>query len=136
MLTALVAWAALAITGIWVAALPLAPAVAATLAVLFVSAWALRSQVFGGRRAGRILVWSSEGRWHYENPDGTVELLELSPVSRGFPGGALLVFQQTRSIRWALLMAGAHGSDELRRLRMRLNLDPPRSGNLQSAATI
>lgn len=126
-LTVLVAWLGLAIACVWSAALPVAVAVVVTVAALLLAVPALRSQVFGGRRAGTVLGWSAEGSWHCKGVGGTFQHLEVSPVSRVFPGGALLVFRPHSSVRWVLLLGRRGDGGALRRLRMRLNLERRRS---------
>lgn len=126
-IAALLAWIGLAVGCLWLAALPVAVAMGATVTVVALAVPAVSSQVFGGRRAGTVLDWSADGSWHCQRVDGTFQLLELSPVSRVFPGGALLVFRPRHPVPWVLLLARDRDGGALRRLRARLTLEPRRS---------
>lgn len=125
---ALLAWIGLAVACLWLAALPLAVSVAATVAVLVLGVPALGSQVFGGGREGTVLSWSADGSWHCQRAGGAFHPLELSPVSRVFPGGALLVFHPRHPVHWVLLLTRDRDGVTLRRLRARLTLESRRSG--------
>lgn len=126
---ALLAWLSLTIGCIWWAALPVVAALLLTAVVVLMALPAVGSQVFVGRRSGFSLVWSGDGRWLLHRVAGTSQELEVSRVSRGFPGGALLVFRARSPIRWMLFLARRGDGGAVRRLVMRLNLDSLPAGN-------
>jgi hypothetical protein len=121
---ALLAWLVLALTAVCYVAMPVLAKLLVCMAILVLGLPVLGTQVFHGfPRRACTLVWSSTGDWHCERGDGSSARLELSPSSRGFSGGALLVFRSREPVRWAFLIAGPDQKNELRRLRVRLVLN-------------
>lgn len=120
-------WLALTVATVWQADLRAWILVPVTLTVLFLGLSVVASQRFGGGGRGpRTLLWSGTGKWGCIRADGSSEELELSPESRVFPGGALLVFRHARSLRWLLLLQHRQARHTLRRLCGRLVLERQR----------
>lgn len=127
-------WLALTVATVWQADLRAWILVPATLTVLFLGLPVVASQRFGGGGRGtRTLLWSGAGTWCCIRADGSSEELELSPESRVFPGGALLVFRHARSSRWLLLLQHRQAREPLRRLCVRLVLERQRRRGLPVA---
>lgn len=121
-IAAVLLWSAACVAALWRAQLPALVLLAASTLLLAGALSVLASQRFGGRGCPAVLRWSGSGRWECELTDGSREELELSPESRVFPGGALLVFRHARALKWLLLVHSGPDGEAVRRLRARLDL--------------
>ncbi len=123
-LAASMLWMLACMAATWQADLPVPLIILASVALLVLALPVVASQRFGARgRRPAALNWRANG-WDCEFADGAREELELSPESRVFPGGALLLYRYPRGVAgWLLVLQRREPRDPVRRLRVRLELD-------------